>query len=68
MDKLSYRRTLFISILLIALGVVLNTLIKENVTAVGTVFIALGGLFFIISMAKKKSEEKNSSDKNKNGI
>ena len=68
MNKLNYRRALFISIILITVGIVLNTLIKENVTAIGTVFIAVGGLFFIISMAKKKSQEQNNSAKNENKI
>ena len=68
MNKLNYRRAFFISIILITVGVVLNTLIKENVTAIGTVFIAVGGLFFIISMAKKKSQEQNNSAKNENKI
>lgn len=68
MKSLNYRRAIFLSIILISLGVVFNTAIKENTSAIGTVFIAVGGLFFIIGMAKKKGEETNSSDKNKNGI
>ena len=63
MKSLNYRRAFFISIILIAAGVSLNTLIKENVSAIGTVFIAIGGLFFIISMARKKNEEKEENSK-----
>lgn len=38
----------------IALGALFNTVLKESVDSLGTVFIALGGLFLIISFAKKK--------------
>lgn len=62
MEKINFKRSIFLSIILISLGVTMNTLIKEGVTAVGTVFIAVGGLFFIIGMAaKKKAEEKAES-------
>lgn len=59
MKSLNYRRAIFLSIILIFLGVIFNTIIKENTSAIGIVFIAVGGLFFIIGMAnKKKADEK----------
>ncbi|MDC1226461.1 hypothetical protein N8013_02305 [Algibacter sp.] len=56
-----YKRFIFIGILIIALGVTFSTTLKETVGSLGIVFIALGGLFFIIGMSKKrkKDEQKN---------
>ena len=56
-----YKRFIFIGILIIALGVTFSTTLKETVGSLGIVFIAVGGLFFIIGMSKKrkKDEEKN---------
>ena len=59
MDKLHYKKTFFISLIFIALGVIFNTVLKESVDSLGTVFIALGGLFMIISFAKKRKSEEN---------
>ena len=49
-----YKRYIFMSIILIALGVVFSTTLKESVSSMGTIFIALGGLFFIIGMRMKR--------------
>ena len=57
MDQSSYKRILFIGIILIALGVTFSTTMKEDVGSIGTVFIAVGGLFFIAGMARKRKEE-----------
>jgi Sec-independent protein secretion pathway component TatC len=56
-----YKRFIFIGILIIALGVTFSTTLKETVGSLGIVFIAVGGLFFIIGMSKKrkKDEQKN---------
>ncbi|MDA9069637.1 hypothetical protein N8258_00800 [Algibacter sp.] len=56
-----YKRFIFIGILIIALGVTFSTTLKETVDSLGIVFIAVGGLFFIIGMSKKrkKDEQKN---------
>ena len=59
MDKLHYKKTFFISLIFIVLGVLFNTVLKESVDSLGTVFIALGGLFLIISFAKKRKSEEN---------
>ena len=49
-----YKRYIFMSIILIALAVVFSTTLKESVSSLGTIFIALGGLFFIIGMRMKR--------------
>ena len=59
MDKLHYKRTFFISLIFITLGVIFNTVLKENADSLVIVFIALGGLFLIISLAKKRKLEEN---------
>ena len=52
-----YKRTIFLSIILIALGVTFSTTLKDDVASIGTVFIALGGLFLIAGMAGKQKEK-----------
>jgi hypothetical protein len=62
MKKLErYERPLFLSAVIIALGITLTTVLKDTLGSVGIVFIAVGGLFFIIGMNKKrkKDEQKN---------
>ena len=59
----NYKRSIFISMILIALGVTMNNLIKSDVSSVGTVFIAVGGLFFIIGMSKQKKEDQKVNSK-----
>ena len=55
MKRPNYKRTFFISIILVTLGVTFNTVL--DIGSFGTVLIAVGGLFFIASMAKKQKEE-----------
>jgi predicted membrane channel-forming protein YqfA (hemolysin III family) len=53
-----FKKFVFIGIILISLGVSLSTTIGDKTGSLGTVLVALGGLFFIIGMSlKKKSEE-----------
>ena len=55
-----YKRCIFMGIVIIALGIYFTTTIKDSVGSLGTVFTAIGGLFFIIGMSlKRKNEEKN---------
>lgn len=55
----SYHKALFVSLVLIAFGVVL----RVNQGTTGTVLIALGGFFLIVSMARwKKEREENHID------
>ena len=52
-----YKSYIFIAIIIIALGITLTTTAKDTVGAIGTVFIAIGGLLFIIGMNKKRKQE-----------
>lgn len=52
--KETHKRYFFLAIIFIALGVTFSTSLKENAGSLGTVFIAVGGLFFIIGMSKKQ--------------
>ncbi len=58
----NYRRLFFISIIMIAMGINLNTTWKGEFGTLGTVLIAVGGLFFIMAMGKKKEESKDSTE------
>ncbi len=52
-----YRKFIFMGIIIISLGVTFSTAMKDTVDSLGTVFIAVGGLFFIIGMNMKRKEE-----------
>lgn len=52
-----YKRYIFIGILIIALGVTFSTTMKDSLGSLGTVFIAIGGLFFFIGMSKKRKDD-----------
>jgi len=55
MKNLSHsKKRFYFSAIITSLGVVLNT--SMNSGAIGTVFIAIGGLFLISAFAKKKEE------------
>ena len=60
-----YKRTLFMGIILIALRVVFSTTLSEKAGSLGIVFIATGGLLFIIGMSRKKEENKETEKDNK---
>lgn len=54
MPKLTgYRRRIYFSILIVALGIILSTT-PDN--SIGVVFIAIGGLFLISGMNEKRKE------------
>ena len=52
-----YKRYIFIAIIITALGITLTTTAKDTVGPLGTVFIAVGGLLFIIGVIKKRKQE-----------
>lgn len=52
-----YKRVAFAGIIAIALGVVFSTTMPGKTGSLGIVFIAIGGLLFISSMARKKKED-----------
>lgn len=52
-----YRKFILIGMSIIALGITFSTTLKDTVGSLGTVFIAVGGLFFIIGMSLKRKED-----------
>ncbi|KAA3627465.1 MAG: hypothetical protein DWQ02_19680 [Bacteroidetes bacterium] len=58
MGQKRFQRIFFIGIILIAIGVSFNTTMRDSLGSIGTVMIALGGLFFIAAMAEKRKMEK----------
>ncbi len=56
----SYKKFIFIGITVVALGVTASTTLKDTVSSLGSVLIAVGGLFFIFGMSlKRKNDEVN---------
>ncbi len=53
-----YRKYIYMGIVVISLGIVFSTTLKDNVEPLGNVLVAVGGLLFIVGMSKKKKEEK----------
>ncbi len=63
MNKLEqYKRYIFMGIIIIALGVTFSTTLEDTAGSLGTVFIALGGLFFIIGMNMKRKLSENKKE------
>ena len=50
-----YRKFGYLGIVLIAIGITFTTTLADNYQSLGTTLIALGGLFFIIAMSKKRA-------------
>lgn len=60
MKKLAeYQKFIYLGIVVIALGIVFTTSLRETAGYFGNVLVAIGGLFFIIGMSKKKRSEKD---------
>lgn len=57
-----YIRYIFAGIIIIALGVTFSTTMKDSLGSLGTVFIAIGGLFFIIGMSMKTKGEESKNN------
>jgi len=49
-----YNNFIFIGMVIIALGIVFSTTLQDTVGSLGTLLIAVGGLFLIIGMSKKR--------------
>jgi Sec-independent protein secretion pathway component TatC len=62
---MNYRRFIFAGIVIIALGITFSTTLQERTGSLGTVLIAVGGLFFIIGMSKKRKEEEEEEEDQK---
>ena len=61
-DIENYRRYIFIGIIIIVLGIVFTTTLKDTAGSLGTVFVAVGGLFFIIGMSEKRKESERNNE------
>ena len=57
-----YKKFLFVAIIVIALGVVFSININR---VLGTIFIAIGGFFLLVSMNKKRQGQQNNQDNDK---
>lgn len=51
------KRILFAGMIFTALGVVLTTTLGERVGSIGIVFIAIGGLLFIVGLRQRAKDE-----------
>ncbi|MCB0638208.1 MAG: hypothetical protein KDC54_16375 [Lewinella sp.] len=56
-----YQRLILLAIILTSLGVVFNTTLSD-MGSIGTVFIAVGGLFLIMGMKKKADLDKEQAE------
>jgi hypothetical protein len=50
------KKYIFFGLIVISLGVIYNTTLTDTMGSIGMVFMALGGLFFIVGMRKRKQE------------
>ena len=57
-----YRKFILFGIILIAMGIVFSNTLDDISGSLGTVFIAVGGLFLIIGMSKKRKEGELNDD------
>ena len=55
----AYKKYIFIGIVIIALGIAFSTTLKSYTGSFGIVLVAVGGLFFIIGMSKKKKVDED---------
>lgn len=53
-----YKKIFFLGLLMIALGIICTTVFEETFGSLGNVLVAVGGLFFVIAMNKKKKSGK----------
>ncbi len=53
-----YRRIIYLALVLTALGITSSTLLADAARPLGVVLVAVGGLFFIVGMPRKKTADK----------
>jgi Sec-independent protein secretion pathway component TatC len=59
MEKLKrHKQYLYLSAIIIALGITFTTIFNDTVGIIGIIFIVIGGLFFVIGMSKKRNQDK----------
>lgn len=54
---MNYRGFIYLGMVFIALGIVIKTSMSDSLGSFGTVMLAVGGLSFIIGMARKKQSD-----------
>ena len=52
-----YQRFFLLGILIIAFGILFQTIWSDRSESLGTVLIAIGGLLFIVAMSKKQAKK-----------
>lgn len=58
MEKVQgYKRQIFLGIVIVSLGIVFTNLLKDEVSSLGVVFVAIGGFFLIVGMSRKRKED-----------
>ncbi len=57
-----YQRLAFLGIIVIALGIVLTTTMKDTVGTLGIVFIGIGGFLLVAGMSEKRRSEGSDND------
>jgi len=58
-----YLKTIFASMVIIAIGIVLKINFHESTGSLGILIVAIGGLFFIIGMKNKQKHDKKKLNK-----
>lgn len=61
-----YQKFIYLGLIVIAIGIIFTTSLKETVGSFGNVLVAVGGLLFIIGMSKKQKGTKGDEGKNPN--
>jgi hypothetical protein len=61
-----YKKFILIGIIIIAMGIVFSNTLENVSESLGTVLIAVGGLFLIIGMSKKRTEDEKINDDEEN--
>ncbi|HKK61702.1 MAG TPA: hypothetical protein VJ951_04030 [Bacteroidales bacterium] len=53
----SYRRLIYIGVIVVVLGISFTTLLNDSVGELGLVFVVVGGALFGVGMHKKNSKQ-----------
>ena len=53
------KKYIYFGLIVISLGVIYNTTLTDTVGSIGMIFMALGILFFIVGMRKRKQEQQD---------
>ena len=56
------KKYIYFGLIVISLGVIYNTTLTDTMGSIGMVFMALGILFFIVGMRKRKQEQEDNPE------